>query len=345
MVRFGRVTFVKEAWNYYMDLSKNHDEIICLSSISVLLNEAKKEVKWLVDGLIEDDRERGHQWLITGEPKAGKSRLAMQLAISVAEGNGFIGFNSTSRKRVLYFNFELSKRVAACRALEFFGGDERRMKECEKHLFIVSEWASVDVLDSQQADYIRGLVEKVDPDFIVWDVMKRMSNAEENNNVEMSNVMQTIRKISSRRTHVVVHHSRKEQHDRNAGARGIRGASSIHAEVDGVISIAEIGAKHTLQFSTRSISDLDGMALISNGVCFERGEATRGNKAEAKKVDVSQAFATSEWVSRKVLLALIKDQIGVKEAAADRRIGELVDKGVLLSELKGKEKFYSLNKK
>ncbi|AXA56682.1 AAA family ATPase [Pseudomonas thivervalensis] len=313
-------------------------EVMARSNVSLLLEEALRPVNWLFDGLVEDDRDNGHQWLITGEPKAGKSRFALQMAIAAAEGADFVGFRARRKNKVLYFNFELSRSVMGRRALEFFAGDETRMLQCDGNLIVVSEWSGVDVLDIKCAEYLEKLIMEVNPDIVIWDVMKRMTVAEENNNVEMSKVMRAIRDISSKRTHVVVHHSRKEVFARNAGARGIRGASAIHAEVDGVISIAKIGKRNTLQFSVRSVPDLEEIRLISNGIGFRR--LTEEIKVEEKTIDLEVLFGDASHRSRKDMLLYFKDQMGRAESAADRKLKELVKAGVLVKEGSGREVLY-----
>lgn len=312
--------------------------VMARSNVSLLLEEAQRPINWLFDGLVEDDRDIGHQWLITGEPKAGKSRFALQMAIAGAEGADFVGFRARRKNKVLYFNFELSRGVMGRRALEFFAGDETRMLQCDGNLIVVSEWSGVDVLDAECAGYLERLIVEVNPDVIIWDVLKRMTVAEENNNVEMSKVMRAIRNISSKRTHVVVHHSRKEMFARNAGARGIRGASAIHAEVDGVISIAKVGNRNTLQFSVRSVPDLEEIRLISNGIGFRR--LTEENKAEEKAIDFEVLFGNAIHRSRRDMLLYFKDQMGRAESAADRRLKELVKAGVLVKEGSGREVLY-----
>jgi KaiC/GvpD/RAD55 family RecA-like ATPase len=323
-----------------MNFTASFRDVLEGSSMTSLLEAARRPVKWLFEGLIEDDRDKGHQWLITGEPKAGKSRLVMQLAIAAVEGTEFLGFKAGRECKVLYFNFELSKPVAGRRALEFFDNDERKMTKYCGRLHIVSEWNAVDLLDTVHSDYLRGLVNEAEPDLIIWDVLRRMTGAEENNNVEMSRVMREIREISSKRTHIVVHHSRKEQWDRNAGARGIRGASAIHAEADGVISIAKIGSRHTLQFSVRSVPNLDEIRIMSNKIGFAL--ESKPVDVPAPIVDIAQAFEDHAVRSRGEMHEFISHNYGIGESAADRMLNKLIRTGVLEKRKQGKEAKFML---
>lgn len=324
-----------------MGFENSIDAIIRASSVDSMICDAKQEVSWLVEGLIEDDREKGHQWLITGEPKMGKSRLAMQLAVSLAEGTDFLGFNIPRRRKVLYFNFELSKRVAACRTLDFFDGDERRLLACTEHFNVISSFARIDVLNAESFQHVRKVIAALDPDVIFWDVLRRMNSAEENNNVEMSHVMQAIRMVSSGRTHIVVHHSKKEQYDRNAGARGIRGASSIHAEADGVIAIAKIRERHTLEFSARSIADLDTITLNSEGLRFVRANVeSQPQTRKVEEVTLSGLVSNNIWAPRKELRYQIMTKFRVSGPTADRYLESWTRSGEVERKKDGRETYY-----
>lgn len=61
----------------------------------------------LIDGVLR----QGHKMLIAGPSKAGKSFALIELAIAVAEGRDWLGFNCTQGK-VLYVNLELDR--ASC---------------------------------------------------------------------------------------------------------------------------------------------------------------------------------------------------------------------------------------
>lgn len=63
-------------------------------------------VPWIFSNLIAE-RE---QMLIYGEPKIGKSQLALQMAVAAAMGKSFLNWdNSAGRRRVVYVNFEIDE--------------------------------------------------------------------------------------------------------------------------------------------------------------------------------------------------------------------------------------------
>ena len=77
----------------------------------VPLSEALIDPPPLADELIEGILRKGHKMLISGPSKAGKSFFLMELAVALANGGRWIGFQC-KKSRVLYINFEIDS--ASC---------------------------------------------------------------------------------------------------------------------------------------------------------------------------------------------------------------------------------------
>jgi RecA-family ATPase len=94
-----------EAWVKYNDSNTDDwPDIIPLS-------EALIDPPPLADVLIEGILRKGHKMLISGPSKAGKSFFLMELAVALANGEKWIGFQCR-KSRVLYINFEIDS--ASC---------------------------------------------------------------------------------------------------------------------------------------------------------------------------------------------------------------------------------------
>ena len=94
-----------EAWVKYND--SNTDDWPDI----VPLSEALIDPPSLADVLIEGILRKGHKMLISGPSKAGKSFFLMELAVALANGEKWIGFQCR-KSRVLYINFEIDS--ASC---------------------------------------------------------------------------------------------------------------------------------------------------------------------------------------------------------------------------------------
>lgn len=96
----GCATF--DEWkNYIEELSDPYPEIINFASL--------EELPELAPELIEGILRRGHKMLIAGASKAGKSFLLIELALCIAEGKNWLGYQC-SRGKVLYVNLEVDER-------------------------------------------------------------------------------------------------------------------------------------------------------------------------------------------------------------------------------------------
>lgn len=88
-----------EEWKNYIEESQdNFPDIITYSEL--------KELPDLSPELIEGVLRQGHKMLVSGASKAGKSFLLIELALSIAEGRKWLGFQCLQGK-VLYINLEV----------------------------------------------------------------------------------------------------------------------------------------------------------------------------------------------------------------------------------------------
>ena len=69
-------------------------------TLGEILQEVEEADDWIVEDLITTGLH-----LLVGPPKAGKSWLALDMAISVAQGESFLGF-ATAKSDVLYLALE-----------------------------------------------------------------------------------------------------------------------------------------------------------------------------------------------------------------------------------------------
>lgn len=112
--RNGKKQFLMEtnigfaSWNEWKDyIDSITDELPEFENMA----EAWADMPELAPPLIEGVLRQGHKMLIAGPSKAGKSFALIELAIAIAEGKKWLGWQCTSGK-VLYVNLELDR--ASC---------------------------------------------------------------------------------------------------------------------------------------------------------------------------------------------------------------------------------------
>lgn len=320
----------------------NHEIILAHEKFGVqnIVKHAQQKADYIFEGLIE----KGDQWIISGAPKSGKSRLALQLAISASEGQDFLGYKCPKKNKVLYVDFELSPRVSSTRILSFYNSDFNALLENE-YLFVCSEYKQVDVNSTSDCAEIQKLISLINPELIIWDVLARMHGADENSNIAMLQVMQNIRRLSKGTAHVVVHHARKETYG-NGGAKSIRGASSIHGEADGVMAVAFENLRkgsHSIIFSTRAVETPDKVWMNSNGLEFVPVALEQVEDQVPSAQDlIKSMFANDIPIKRSDLLGLMEAKTKLGSRQIERKLNELGRLGIITKIKLGREVFYKL---
>ena len=98
----------KESWAEWIDwIAAQDDDLPDVESLA----DVWTSIPPLADCLIEDILRKGHKMLVSGPSKAGKSFLLLELAIAIAEGSKWLGWQC-QQGRVLYVNLELDR--ASC---------------------------------------------------------------------------------------------------------------------------------------------------------------------------------------------------------------------------------------
>ena len=98
----------KASWNDWAEwIEAQKDELPETLNLADAWDDMPDLAPCLIDGILR----QGHKMLIAGASKAGKSFLLLELAIAIAEGRSWLGYNC-AQGRVWYVNLELDK--ASC---------------------------------------------------------------------------------------------------------------------------------------------------------------------------------------------------------------------------------------
>ncbi len=98
----------KASWSEWVDwIESVNDDLPDIEELGDIWDNLPELAPCLIDGVLR----KGHKMLIAGPSKAGKSFLQIELAIAIAEGQKWIGWQCTQGK-VMYVNLELDR--ASC---------------------------------------------------------------------------------------------------------------------------------------------------------------------------------------------------------------------------------------
>ena len=191
--------------------------------------------KWVVDDLMPAES----LMVMSGEPKTGKTWMALEIALGIASGTSAFGEFDCQQGEVAMFLTETMAAELKERIVNLIprGGLGKITVEPMTH---------IDLCDDMQVAELIASVRLSTPDckLVVLDPLKHLHSADENDATSMGEVMKKLMAIRTVLgcTVLVTHHSKKPQKG-STGRPGtsMRGSGVIHGAVDGGIYLTSEG--------------------------------------------------------------------------------------------------------
>lgn len=191
------------------------------------------EPDWLVPDLFE----RGGNYALYSEAKAGKSLLTLDLAAALASGRPILGGASRPPETVMYVDQENSRNDVGKR-LHAMGYDPRELH----HRLLYANFPNYAPLDTiQGAAQLLEEVAKHQPTMVVLDTIGRMISGPENDADTWHNLYRcTIARLKAAGVAVL-----RLDHMGKSADQGMRGSSAKVSDVDAVYRLAALGDRGT----------------------------------------------------------------------------------------------------
>lgn len=239
------------------------------------------QIDWHVKGVIE----RGANGFIAGQPKAGKSWIATDLAIALATGSKWLGFDTT-KTRVALITREDAPALTAWRLRSLCMG-RGIMPESIDGLWVNSK-AQSPYFRLDSGELVNSMVSAIKRhrcQFVILDVMNVLHGADENDATEMRKVMDSLTRIHQETgaSLCVLHHFNKSG-DGNMTQR-LRGSSAIAGWAEYVVAM-EHQAVRKVSFELKAAQSPDPLSVFietEGSIAFLREEIYRPPEAEAKR--------------------------------------------------------------
>ena len=201
-------------------------------TMDYLLNPPPKK-RPIIDSYLRE----GEAMLLSGNPKAGKSFLIVQLALAVATGKDWIG-QPCHPKKVLYIDGELDPELTAERIKDL--REKMGISYYPENLHVVNvmnlDDDSEEVTLKDIADDIVYGSEKYD--VVIIDPLYMFINSDENDNSQMGKELRNIRRIKRTGTAViVVHHTTKGLQSGKLSIDRASGAGVLGRFFDSVLTL------------------------------------------------------------------------------------------------------------
>lgn len=194
----------------------------------------RPSLSWLIEGHIPSPS----LTVLLGEPKAGKSFLALQLAYAVARGEKALGAN-THQGNVLYFQFDTSELVWRDRfqKLSLHG------ENISGPLYMIhpeDNPPSCNIMEPPMQRFIKDAILQAKPSLIVFDVLRELHNRKEESSTDMKVVGDTIMELTQGYAVLLIHHTSKISNKETVRVIDLaRGSSYLAGKADAVWCIID----------------------------------------------------------------------------------------------------------
>ena len=296
---------------------ENTPEKIELTRLGDLLNEPEEIHSYLVDNLLPT----GGSSLLFAKPKAGKSTLARNIALAVAQGKEILG-RKVQKSTVIYLALE-----------------EKR-SEIQRHFKDMNANGKEDILikagfiNSPTPELLIELVSEHKPGFIIIDTLNAFIRFNDGNDYSkiLNALLPYIGIARDYDTHIMfVHHARKN--DENP-FDAILGSTAILASIDSAIYLKRTDESNYIQTRQRYGQDLEShfLDLDQETRTFQLGTKTSTAKESKLK---NQILAFLKEYDSEVPLNDIKENVEGKVNRIISELNTLTKDGIILESGRG----------
>ena len=211
---------------------------------------------WLVEQLWADEA----VGILGGEPKCGKSFLALQIGVAVASGAPCLGRFTVPRPgRVLVFPAEDALHIVRHRLDTLCSTADLELADIDIQV-ITAPRLRLDLDADRQA--LAETVAHHRPKLLVLDPFVRLHRVDENASQQIAPLLAFLRELQRRYNLavLVVHHARKGAANSRAG-QALRGSSEFHAWGDSNLYLRRKGETTTLTVEHRAAPSIPNLAL------------------------------------------------------------------------------------
>ena len=163
----------------------------------------RPSLNWLIPGYLP----KPGMLLLLGEPFAGKSFLAFQLGLMLAQGGMFL-HKKCHQSRVLYLQFDPSELIWRDRILSI----QHAGVNLSGPLFMVhpdDNPRSMHILTGEHQRFLQDCLTAAQPEVVIIDVLREIHNCDEQDSTQMKQVGDALMQIFHGYSLVILHHTRK----------------------------------------------------------------------------------------------------------------------------------------
>jgi hypothetical protein len=247
-------------------------------------NAELKKLDTVQDWVIRDILPRGGTMMVAGPPKIGKSLLMMDICSAISGHDDFWhGFKVEETGNIMCCEFDMP-----------VGSHRRRVLQLEKtglnfnkmfHVTVDEVPPGFNLLREGSFNWLKAQVEDLRPLVIVFDVVRRFYQGDENSSDLAGQFMQAVSDIliAGGSSGILVHHTNKTSEvAKNMGFEkdpisAVRGSSVIAGSVDTICAFNDAGTQ--LWYQGRDVNLRYGVKRGANGIYNRWIKAGASNRA------------------------------------------------------------------
>lgn len=208
----------------------------------------------LAEPLIAGILRKGHKMIISGASKSGKSFLAIELAVAIAEGRKWIDTYQCTQGRVFYANFEIDGASFANRIVSVYKALHTR--PTNNNLIYKDYRGCCLPLDQLASDIIKKTIENR-CDAIILDPIYKVLTGDENNASDMAYFVGQMDKICTKTgaALIFVHHHAKGSSGGKESIDRFSGSGVFARDPDAIIDLSDL-------VPPSDVTNLDGIRAL-----------------------------------------------------------------------------------
>jgi len=326
--------------NHTGSLSHSDGFVLKPQSASNLIRHTEP-LKWLV----EDVLPLGRCLMLTAPSGVGKSWVSLDLAISVDQGEHWLGHFPCQQGKVLVVDEENGAVGVRERLMKLLKGRRIEVDQCNIEFITLS---GLSLSNPSHVTEMSRILSDIRPSLVVLDTLIRIHQVEESSASEMAKVDRIFKNwyVKYGCALCINHHTRKPSISGHSAQHGFRGSSEIQAFVDSHIDLSakeqgKLTAYHAkARFAKAvdtfgiSIEDVDEESVVIKYT--EPPQKTK--KIESVRESILGLIKSDDWVPRTDII----DSLDYGKNAIDPALKSLVDDGFLEKETQGNKVLFRL---
>jgi len=230
---------------------------------------------WLIQPLIP----AGGIVCLHGHAKTRKSFLAIQMARDICNGDRFLGFESKPGT-VLYVQLDTPRSLWQLRFQGLVRDGLNLTPEGGSRLWLADTENApypFHILTPQVQQWMRQQIDLIQPDLVIFDVIRKMFKGNDNDSDMLEDVISTVKHTCRPAAVLMIAHSKKAKADFDSGTIGeIRGSSAQGASYDTILRLqkATKTAGPILSIEGRAIEDQEIHLVSQPNLLFGLGRDT-----------------------------------------------------------------------